>query len=96
MLTQLLINKGDAKGAVKALRGVLRAKGIRAMTVQNRINTGLKVSSAKDNGAIWAIAQNQRSSILSLDQVKDSLNRAQSTVDVAVSAAGRSLIYSTK
>ncbi|MFX8106695.1 flagellin, partial [Acinetobacter baumannii] len=35
---------------------------------------------------IWAIAQNQRSNISALDQVKDSLNRAQSTVDVAVSA----------
>jgi flagellin len=55
-------------------------------TTQTRISTGLKVSSAKDNGAIWAIAQNQRSGILALDQVKDSLNRAQSTVDVAVSA----------
>ena len=53
---------------------------------QNRISTGLKVASAKDNGAIWAIAQNQRSNISALDQVKDSLNRAQSTVDVAVSA----------
>ena len=29
-------------------------------TVQNRVNTGLNVAFAKDNGAIWAIAQNQR------------------------------------
>jgi flagellin len=55
-------------------------------TTQNRISTGLKVSSAKDNGAIWAIAQNSRASITALDTVKDSLNRASSTVDVAVSA----------
>jgi flagellin len=55
-------------------------------TTQNRISTGLKVSSAKDNGAIWAIAQNSRSTISALDTVKDSLNRAASTVDVAVSA----------
>ncbi|CAN5162454.1 flagellin [soil metagenome] len=55
-------------------------------TVQNRINTGQKVSSAKDNGAIWAIAQNQRASISGYDAVKDSINRASSTVDVAVSA----------
>jgi flagellin len=59
-------------------------------TVQNRISTGLKVASAKDNGAIWAIAQNSRSNISALDTVKDSLNRAQSTVDVAV-AAGQSV-----
>ncbi|MDB5447147.1 MAG: flagellin FljM [Phenylobacterium sp.] len=56
------------------------------MTTQSRINTGLKVASAKDNGAIWAIAQNQRSTAGSLDAVKDSLQRASSTVDVALSA----------
>jgi flagellin len=55
-------------------------------TTQNRINTGLKVASAKDNGAIWAIAQNQRATSGSLDAVKDSLQRASSTVDVALSA----------
>jgi len=29
-------------------------------TTQNRINTGLTVAGAKDNGAIFAIAQNMR------------------------------------
>jgi len=48
------------------------------------------VASAKDNGAIWAIAQNQRATSQSLDAVKDSLQRASSTVDVAV-AAGESV-----
>ncbi len=56
------------------------------MTTQNRINTGLKVASAKDNGAIWAIAQNQRSTSSSLNSVISSLQRGQSTVDVALSA----------
>ncbi len=55
-------------------------------TVQSRINTGLKVASAKDNGAIWAIAQNQRSNSGALNAVKDSLQRSISTVDVALSA----------
>jgi len=64
----------------------LNATSAQLAQTQQRISTGLKVSSAKDNGAVWAIAQNQRSTILSLDQVKDSLNRAQSTVDVALSA----------
>jgi flagellin len=59
-------------------------------TTQNRINTGLKVASAKDNGAIWAIAQNQRATSGSLDSVKESLQRGQSTVDVAM-AAGASI-----
>jgi flagellin len=53
---------------------------------QNRINTGLKVGNAKDNGAIWAIAQNGRADIGALDAVKDSIQRGQSTVDVAISA----------
>ncbi|MCC5995460.1 MAG: flagellin, partial [Oceanicaulis sp.] len=33
------------------------------MQVQNRINTGLAVSSAKDNGGIFAIAQNMRAEV---------------------------------
>ncbi|MDZ4363403.1 flagellin [Brevundimonas sp.] len=54
--------------------------------VQSRINTGKKVSSAKDNGAVWAIAQNQRSEIGALNAVKDSLQRGQSATDVAIAA----------
>ena len=72
-------------GALIALQN-LNATNAALNTTQNRINTGLKVSSAKDNGAIWAIAQNQRASVSSYDAVKDSIQRAQSTVDVAVSA----------
>jgi flagellin len=72
-------------GAQVALQN-LNSTNSDLMTVQNRINTGLKVSSAKDNGAIWAIAQNQRATSQSLNSVRDSLNRAQSTVDVALSA----------
>jgi flagellin len=55
-------------------------------TTQNRINTGLKVSSAKDNAAIYGIAQNQRATSQSLNSVIGSLQRGQSTVDVALSA----------
>jgi flagellin len=57
---------------------------------QNRINTGLKISQAKDNASIYAIAQKQRASISSLGAVTDSLNRATSISDVA-SAAGQSI-----
>src|SRR3954469_12765085 len=56
------------------------------MVTQNRVNTGLKVASAKDNAAIWAIAQNQRATSRSLNAVFESLQRGQSTVDVALSA----------
>ncbi|HVY90777.1 MAG TPA: flagellin [Hyphomonadaceae bacterium] len=54
--------------------------------VQNRINTGYKVSSAKDNGAVFAIAEQQRARVTSLAAVTDGINRASSAVDVALSA----------
>ena len=53
---------------------------------QARINTGLKIANAKDNGAIWAIAQNQRAESASLNSVVSSLQRGQSVADVAMSA----------
>jgi flagellin len=72
-------------GSIIALQN-LNVTASQLQTTQNRISTGLAISSAKDNGAIWGIAQNSRSSVSSLDAVKSSLQRAQSTVDVAVSA----------
>jgi flagellin len=55
-------------------------------TTQNIISTGKKINSAKDNGAIWSIANTMQGKVDSLDAVTDSLNRAQSTIDVAMSA----------
>ncbi len=55
-------------------------------SVQNRINTGFKVSSAKDNGAVFAIAEQQRARVTSLSAVTDGINRASSAVDVALAA----------
>jgi len=72
-------------GAMVALQNLNRTNNDLS-TVQSRINTGLKVASAKDNGAIWAIAQNQRSESGALNAVKESLQRSISTVDVALSA----------
>jgi flagellin len=72
-------------GAMVALQN-LNATQASLMTTENRINTGLKVASAKDNAAVWAIAQNQRATSSSLNSVIDSLQRGQSTVDVALSA----------
>ncbi len=76
-------------GAMVALQN-LNATNNQLNSVQNRINTGLKVASAKDNGATWAIAQGMRSQSNSLNAVKDSLLRGQSTVDVAI-AGGESV-----
>src|SRR5581483_6787176 len=53
---------------------------------QNVVSTGLAVASAKDNGAIWAIAQGERATTGALDAVKSSLQTGQSILDVANSA----------
>ena len=72
-------------GALIALQN-LNQTNSELNTTQTRISTGKRINSAKDNGAIWAIAQNQRASSRALDAVKESLQRGQSTVDVAISA----------
>ena len=53
---------------------------------QNRINTGMKVSSAKDSGAIFSIATAQRATAASQDAVRSGLQRSQSITDVALAA----------
>lgn len=72
-------------GALVALQS-LGAVNAELFEVQRRISTGLKISSAKDNPAIWAIAQNQRSELKAYDAVVGSLQRGQSIVDVAMTA----------
>jgi flagellin len=53
---------------------------------QSAINSGLKVASAKDDGAIYAIAQNQRGAVAGFQSVINSLNNGSSAIDVALSA----------
>ncbi|QUD88101.1 flagellin [Phenylobacterium montanum] len=72
-------------GAMIALED-LSATQQQMSRTQNRVSTGLSVATAKDNGAVWAIAQNERAQISALDSVKSSLNRGSSIVDVALSA----------
>ena len=72
-------------GAMIALQN-LNATNAQLATTQNRINTGKSVATAKDNGAIWAIAQGQRAEIGALNAVKQSLDRGVAAVDVALAA----------
>jgi flagellin len=58
-------------------------------TVQNRINTGLKIASAKDNGAIWAIAQTEKAQATSLDAVTNSLSNGKSVLDTTLQAGSQ-------
>ena len=71
--------------AAIALQNLTRTND-RLGDVQGRISTGLKVQGAKDNAAVWAIAQGQRADVGALAAVKQSLDRATSIADVALSA----------
>lgn len=53
---------------------------------QGRISTSLKVQGAKDNAAVWAVAQNQRGDLGAYGAVKTSLDRATSVADVSLAA----------
>jgi flagellin len=72
-------------GAMVALQN-LNKTSAELTQVQDRINTGKNVNSAKDNGAIFAIAQGMRSVVSANGVAQQSLNRGISTTDVAISA----------
>ena len=78
------------RGALVALQ-TLNATNKALETTQNRVNTGMNISSAKDNGAIFAIATSQRAEMGAQDAVKQSLQRGQSIIDVAL-AAGETVV----
>ena len=72
-------------GAMIALQQ-LNKTNMSLQETQSRVNTGLKVAGAKDNGAVYAIAQDMRADVSGLEVAKTSLDRTQSTTDVALAA----------
>jgi flagellin len=58
---------------------------------QNAISTGLKVATAKDNGAIWTIANKMQSDVGAYDRVRESTDRAAAILDTGI-AAGESIM----
>ena len=73
-------------GAMAALQSLTETnKGM--SQVQSRINTGLNVSSTKDDSASYTIAQGLRGDMGGLKAVSSSLSRAKSVTDVAVAGA---------
>ncbi|MFA4939173.1 flagellin [Brevundimonas sp.] len=72
-------------GAAIALQNLNKTNSELERT-QNRINTGMKVSTAKDSGAIFSIATAQRANAASQDAVRSTLQRTQSITDVALAA----------
>lgn len=55
--------------------------------IQERIATGLKVGSARDNGAVWALAQTMRASNTAREASLQSIDMATGVVEVALAAA---------
>jgi hypothetical protein len=75
-------------GALVALQN-LNSTNRQLDEVQSRINPGLKVSSAKDNGAVFAVAQSLRSRVGALSAVNEGLDRTVTNLDTAQSAGSQ-------
>lgn len=73
-------------GAVVALRTLKGINGDLDDT-QNSISTGKKIGSAKDNSAVWSIAQTMNSDIAGFKAIEDSLALGEATVAVASAGA---------
>jgi flagellin len=72
-------------GAAVALQYLTQTQG-QLDKAQSAINSGLKVANARDDGAIYAIAQNQRGAVAGYASVINSINNGTSSIDVALSA----------
>ncbi|MEI9890083.1 MAG: flagellin [Caulobacteraceae bacterium] len=82
----MALNSINTNGSAMAALANLTSTQTALAKTQNIISTGKTVNTAKDNGAVWAIANTMQGKVTAFDSVKDSLNRAQSTIDVAMSA----------
>jgi flagellin len=81
----MVISVNTNAGALVALQNLTSTESALSVA-QNQVSTGLAVADAQDNGAIFAIAQNQRATSSALTAVTQSLQRVQSTVNVAASS----------
>lgn len=75
------------QSALIALQNLTTTSDMLSKT-ESVISSGLKISTAKENAAVYSIAQHQRADQNALTAVSDSLNRAASIADVAASAGG--------
>ena len=80
-----MISVNTNRGAMVALQNLSKTQSDLDAT-QNRISTGKKVASAKDNGAVWAVANKMSSDVSAYDAVKSSNERAQALLDTATAA----------
>lgn len=78
-------NVSTNPGALVALQNLNRISD-QLNEVQRRVSTGKQVSSARDNPALYALAQKQRAELGSIEAVQQGLRIGASAVDVAVAA----------
>lgn len=81
-MSGISVNTNSA--SMTALRYLNKTNSALSKT-ETAITTGLKISSARDNGAVYAIAQNMRGDISGNSAVEGSLNNGLSTLDTAIS-----------
>lgn len=81
MSTSILTNVG-AMTALQTLTSINHS----LETTQDRISTGMRVGSAKDNAAYWAIATTMRTDLVGYQAISDAIGLGQSTADVASTA----------
>ena len=78
-----ILTNNSAMVALQTLNNINQNLG----KVQSEISTGLKVGSAKDNAAIFAISQVMRSDVKGFEAISESLSLGSSTIAVASNAA---------
>jgi flagellin len=71
--------------AMTALQ-TLTATNKNLAAAQNRISTGMRVSTASDNAAYWSIAMTMRSDNEALSAVKDAIGLGAATIDTMYTA----------
>ena len=82
----MLVSLNTNTVAMRTLQD-LNANQARMTEIQKRLNTGKIVASAKDNGAVFGMAQTQRGDLQVTQRVIQSVDRGLSTADVAIAAA---------
>jgi flagellin len=77
----------NTNGAAMAAIRTLEATNKVLDTTQSRINSGLKVASAKDNASTFAIASGLRADIAGFKAVSEAISFGQATANVALKGA---------
>lgn len=85
-MTSIMTNNA-ALAALQTMRSI----NMDLETTQNRISSGYRVETAKDNSAYWAIATTMRSDSKALSTVQDALGLGSAKVDTAYTGMNSSI-----